>query len=299
VSAASFVEVGHVLEEAVERAAFPASFRRLLRVPLQQPGKVLAGAKRPLWPATVLAACTAARGATAIGIQVAAAVELFMAALDVLDEIEDGDYSPTTEAGGPGQALNASTALLLLAQNILCRLDQAGLPADRVALFVHALTEAGIEATTGQHRDLAATGNSLASTEVALTIARLKAGALAGGACRLGALAGTTDESLLTLYHDWGQHFGTGAQLANDLHDAEDREHKSDAERGKDTLPLLYARSLQQPQEVIGSVAASGALHFTWVILELERQECARILEQLITLGQQTSELRALLGRVE
>lgn len=87
-----FTDVIRLIEEAVERAPLPASSRHLVLIPLRQPGKVLGGATRPTWPSTVLASCAAAGGDRRIGSKIAAAVELFMAALDVLDEIEDGDH---------------------------------------------------------------------------------------------------------------------------------------------------------------------------------------------------------------
>lgn len=282
----------------MERAALPASFSDLLRIPLRQPGKTLAGAERPLWPATVLAACTAAGGDVAIGRKVAAAVEIFMASLDVFDEIEDGDHSPTAEAAGAARALNAATALLLLAQQALLQLPSDHVPAGRVLQMARVLTEAGLTATGGQHRDLATEGDRALSPEGALETARLKAGALAAGACRLGALVGTADPELLGLYHAWGHHYGTAAQLANDLHDAENVERKTDAERQKGTLPLLYARQGGEGAPATG-LAAGGALHFTWVILEIERQKCTDILGQLAARGQEITALRHLLGKTE
>jgi len=54
---------------------------------------------------------------------------------------------------------------------------------------------------------------------------------------------------LLDLYHQWGRHYGTAAQLSNDLHDAENQQSKSDIERHKGTLPLLYARAIAPPMQ--------------------------------------------------
>lgn len=302
VSTTPFAEVRQAIEEAVERSALPASFCRLLRIPLQQPGKVWAGAARPQWPALVLTTCAATGGDLTLGSKVAAAVEIFMAGLDVLDEIEDGDHSPTVEAAGPAQALNVATALLLLAQQILLRLTADGVAIERTALFARTLAEAGLEATGGQHRDLAGEGGAHISTDDALTTARLKAGALVGGACRLGALVGTSDETLLDLYQTWGRHYGTAAQLSNDLHDAGDQGNKSDLARQKGTLPLLYARAeptAPAPADPSQDLMASGALHFTWVILEIERQRCASLLDDLAARGQAVTSLRDLLGTTE
>jgi geranylgeranyl pyrophosphate synthase len=112
-------------------------------------------------------------------------------------------------------------------------------------------------------------------------------------ACRLGALTGTTDAALLDLYERWGIHFGTAAQLANDLHDATSTGRKSDLELGRGTMPLIY---FGQRDESADRIVGSGALHFTWVVLEIERQACRDLLEQLAAQGQAVAQLRELLG---
>ncbi len=291
------------LQEAVEGAALPASFHRLLLLALQQPGKVLAGESQPRWPALVLAGCRAAGGNERAATTVAAAVELFMAGLDILDEIEDGDHSPLVDEAGVAQALNVSTALLLLAHRLLNDLAADGVAPERVPAFGRTLATASLRATGGQHLDLATEGRSDISTADALDIARRKAGALVGGVCRLGALLGTDDEELLALYETWGCHHGTAAQLANDLHDARDIDRKSDGARGKGTLPLIFNRHAVRetasgwPADAAApqDLAAGGALHFTWVVLEIERQASASVLDQLAARGQSIAQLRTLI----
>lgn len=296
-SVTQFTTVIRFLEEAVERIPLPASSRHLASIPLRQPGKVLAGAERPMWPATVLAVCAAASGDARIGSKVAAAVEIFIAALDVLDEVEDGDKSPLVETAGVAQALNISTLLLMLAQATLLNLTEDGMTPARTLLFAKTLAEAGLEATGGQHRDLTAERDLAISYDDALLTARLKAGVLVACACKLGALVATDDPELLALYYDWGLHYGTAAQLSNDLHDVEDQEDKSDIARQKGTLPLLYGRGESVTEEA-SNPTSSGALHFTWVVLEIERQHCAEIADKLAARGQAAESLRALLGSV-
>jgi geranylgeranyl pyrophosphate synthase len=89
-------------------------------------------------------------------------------------------------------------------------------------------------------------------------------------------------------------HFGTAAQLANDLHDATAPDLKSDLERQKGTLPLTFTRRNANDVDP-GNIAASGALHFTWVVLEMERDACRDIGEQLAARGQDVSVLLDLL----
>lgn len=293
-SATPFTAVIQHIEEAVGRLPLPASSRRFAALPLQQPGKVWAGASRPLWPSVVLTACAAAGGDSQIGEKVAAAVEIFMAGLDVLDEIEDDDHSPLADAVGTAQALNIATALLLLPQTILCRLTDAGVAPARANLLAQTLAEAGLAATGGQHRDLLGEENAALSYDAAIEIARMKAGTLVAGACQLGALVATDDSELLARYHAWGLHYGTAAQLSNDLHDAEDGASKSDIARRKGTVPLIYQRGGAQEGAITENPQLSGALHFTWVLLEIERQHCAMIADDLAVRGQAAEHLRTL-----
>jgi geranylgeranyl pyrophosphate synthase len=281
------------LLEALGALGAPRSFSALLHIPLSQPDKILGGADRPSWVHLVLAACAATGGEVAYGAHVAAAVEVFMAALDVLDEIEDGDSSPTVAAAGIPQALNVATALLLLGQRMLLELPpRPGLPSP--GDFARVLTTGGVTATTGQHLDLANEGFSAGSSDEVLEIARRKAGALAGAACRLGAMVGTADQELLDLYGSWGTHYGTVAQLANDLHDAVDETDKSDVTRQKSTLPLIFNQGSANETGNTPGVVASGALHFTWVVVEIERQACRDLADELDARGQDTTQFRQL-----
>ncbi len=293
-----FAIVRQLLEEAVERTPLPASSQPFLRIPLQQPGKLLGGAEQPLWPATVLAVCAASGADQRLGSKVAAAVELFMASLDILDELEDGDRSPLAETVGPARALNISTMLLFLAQSLLQSLHEDGLPAERVLQLTKTLTTFGIEATVGQDRDLQSANAEALSYDEALTIAQMKAGALVACACTISALLATDDPYLLKLYGDWGRHYGTAAQLANDLHDATNA-NKSDLAQQKGTLPLLYERTTNDGAVSPPAVATSGALHFTWVVLEMERQQCAELATMLTAHGQAARHLQTLPGAVE
>ena len=126
----------------------------------------------------------------------------------------------------------------------------------------------------------------------------LLAGALVAGACQLGASIGTDNTEILALYHAWGLHYGTAAQLSNDLHDAEDAEGKSDIAQQKGTVPLLFHQATPPEAAEQPNPQASGALHFTWVILEIERQHCAAIADELAERGQDSQHLRTLLGTV-
>jgi geranylgeranyl pyrophosphate synthase len=293
---------GQIIRETLNGAGLPAPFVNLLLIPLSQPGKILEDPESADWPQLVGAVASAVGANEAAASRVAAAVEVFAAALDVLDEVEDGDSSVLVELAGLPQALNASSALLFIAQSILAELPSDGTIASDVSEFMSALAHIGIAATAGQHRDLAQPSNITASLVEALEISQAKSGSLTAGACRLGALLGTRDPELIRLYELFGRHFGTMLQLANDLHDAQRQGTKSDLARKNPTLPIAFFRRGLQNEDPgtdelhPDDVAVSGALHFTWVVIERERQRCREVIEDLASKGQDPTLLQSLIG---
>ena len=299
VQPATRVRVAEIVEDALAGCGLPSTLRQLIEIPLRESGKLLVDYDAR-WPRLVLASAQAARGSAATAPRVAAAVEIFMAGVDVLDEIEDADPSPLVDAAGIPQALNAAGILLMLGQRVLADVvvDDGGSP-HLVHRLQRTLLDAAITAAGGQHLDLATEGRSDVSPEVALEIVRQKAGALMAGACRLGALLGTDDEAILALYETWGRHWGIAAQLSNDLQDAMAESGKSDRVRGKRTLPLVFAGRVADPSSPDihpDALEQSGALDFTRVVIDVERQHAAAALAELAERGQDVAPLRELMG---
>jgi hypothetical protein len=58
---------------------------------------------------------------------IAVAVECFVCALDLLDDIEDEDQTPVVQELGTARVLNVSTALLMLAQRAILSLSEQGI----------------------------------------------------------------------------------------------------------------------------------------------------------------------------
>ncbi|MDI3339975.1 MAG: polyprenyl synthetase family protein [Sphaerobacter sp.] len=280
-----------IVETAVAAACIPDAYRDLLCIPLRQRGKVLSGDLEPRWPVLVLAVSVAVRGPALPAAQVAAAVEVFMAALDVLDDIQDGDPSPLIDTAGIGQAVGVAGALLVLAYELLGRLEEVGLPADRIPAFIQGLSRCALTAGGGQYLDLASEGRPDLSLDEALDIGRRKGGELAAAACRLGALVGTQDENELALYESLGRHLGTVEQLANDLQDAAVGAVKTDRERGKRTLPLVYAGARDGRE-----IDECEAQFFTRVVMEGERERVREILERLAARGHAVAALARLVS---
>lgn len=184
----------------------------------------------------------------------AVATECLMCALDLLDDVEDDDRSAVVEELGEARALNASTALLMLAQRSLLDTSYPD-PLSGPPRLHSALVDAVLVAAGGQHRDLLAESRTVASLteEECIDIAAAKAGALMGLACLLGALCAGATEDLCKQYAKLGQLLGIAHQLDNDAHDASAAMEealpaapghaaiKSDLRRAKKTLPFVLA----------------------------------------------------------
>jgi len=292
-------ESSRIIRDTIYGAGLPVPFANLVLVPLMQPGKILNAPDTTGWSKLVGATAGATHASDSAAARVAAAVEVLAAALDVLDEIEDGDSSALVDLAGLPQALNVTTALLFLSQYILAELASDATVAGDVSAFATTLSRLVIAATGGQHRDLSIAGGTTPSLTQAFEISQAKSGSLTACACRLGALLGTRDAELLDLYESFGRHYGTMLQLSNDLHDAQNRGEKSDLSRMKPTLPITFFRrgidEVGVDEIRANDLISSGALHFTWVIFERERQQCLDIVEILTSRGQDTLSLNSLI----
>jgi len=272
-----------VVLDAVEGAGFPAPFKELIILALSQPGRIL-DTDHPSLFHEIISACSLASGGHPNFAAVAgAAFELCIAASDILDEIEDGDESVVVTRGGMPRALNASTALLTLAYSVLSGAASTG---DESALFLRLsreLSDTIVASTIGQDADLSTAGGNERSIELALDIARSKSGSLVSGASVMGAMLGTLDPDVIALYRQFGLHLGTAYQLNNDQRDARSS-IKSDVSSEKGTVPLVFQRngavdSVDASDQ--SSLRSSGALQFTWVLMETERNACKRVIEAL------------------
>lgn len=163
-----------------------------------------------------------------VALQSVAAVETFILALDILDDLEDQDGSQKLWMEKPvSVSMNGSTGLIMLATSMLQRVDSSG-------QSVACLSQSGMRAVTGQHHDLL---ESINSEESYFRMIEHKSGSLMALACMVGTLlAKGEDDKLVKAY---SIEFGCAAQLANDLEDALRLDSTNDILYRKRTLPTL------------------------------------------------------------
>src|SRR6266516_2278138 len=111
---------------------------------------------------------------------VAVSVECLICALDLLDDVEDGDQTAIIKESGPARVLNVSTALLVLAQRMVLSVSEREFPAADILRCFDTIQESLLVAITGQQRDLLAEQRAVeqVTVEECIEIASEKAGAL-------------------------------------------------------------------------------------------------------------------------
>jgi geranylgeranyl pyrophosphate synthase len=297
---ASAIDEAHVLDtvQALLRASlhaapWPPALVAVTTAALAEPMRALGGRLTP-WVLFPLCCCAAACGDWRPALSAATAAELYVAALDLYDDIEDGDRSVIVERYGLPIALNAATALLALAHTVLQPAASAGTAAAH-RRAQDALWEGLAVATGGQHLDLSAAGGAPLSVDECLDIARRKGGALVEACCRAGAAFGTDHLGIIGRCGQLGSSLGLLAQLDNDMHDAEDSRGKSDVTRLKQTVPIAIARRWRG-QDSLDAAVWQGGIQLTYALIHAERARARTTLEDVAALCPDPPYARAALG---
>ncbi len=257
---------------------------------------------------------------------VAVAVECFVCAIDLLDDVMDGDQTTTLQALGVARSLNVSTALLTLAQQAILSLSQQNAAPTLILRLLETLQESALVVTAGQHRDVLAEQKPARdfTRDECIEIAAAKAGSIMRLACRLGALCAGADDALCEQFSELGELLGIAHQLDNDSHDlyyllygdtsavafteagTATRSVKTDLVRGKKTLPIVLAAkqdatlqlaSLSADEEKEGHLRAlHEGIIATWGICLLYRERARDRLQKIEAQKPIAPVLRLLLG---
>ena len=262
---------------------------------LSQPGNILSATPDARWARLVATCCRAAGGTATAAIPAAAAAEMFMTALDLLDDAEDGERNPVCVAYGAAAALNVSTGLLFLAQRTL--LDT---PAGARAVAL--LLDAGLCACSGQHEDLCPALPDGDVWQTALSITARKSAGLTALLCRLGAFCADRDVPCQEVYARFGWYLGMARQLVDDIADLmPEATAATDLALQRPTLPLIYALQMN-PGRPFGDTPGvramlweEGAAYLTWAVAEGYRRRALNLAATLPANTQARTALAALL----
>lgn len=294
-------EIADLVRASLDALAPSGPFRELLDRILARPGRALAPGGGARWPRFVLGTARALGGDVRAARGAAAALELVIAATDVVDDLVDGDWD--ARVARPEQATNATLALSWLAQHAVGRLaEQVG--AERAVSIGQVLARGIVSACTGEDLDIRFEAIGTPGEDDAHEMTLLKSGSLVGMACEIGAAVATDDPDALATVRAFGTRVGIIIQLLNDLAGVDPAHvgRSGDLARKKKTLPVAFALRCAR-EEGIESVLAwyagrepptpagelrlarairdLGAAHFTWVVADAHRHEALALLESL------------------
>jgi len=210
---------------------------------LRTPGKLLGPDGGVIWGLLPLAICAGVEAPPEAACNLAAATDCLMAALDIIDDVQDGDAADALwRAWGVPTATNIATLLLFLSQQALCRLGDCQIDASTVRALVEMFACHGARACAGQQRDLDAVGRRATGEEDYLAMIGMKAGALVSCICRAAATLGSRDPTQIDTFAEAGFNLGMTLQILNDVAGiTETADKRNDLQVWKWTLPLIFA----------------------------------------------------------
>jgi len=281
VDASPSIRVAAEVQAQIDDAPTTPAYHAALLAALRLPGNILSASPNGRWAKLVWVCCTAAGGDPVQAIPVAAAVEMFMVALDVLDDAEDGEATPLQATLGAARTLNVSTGLLFLAQRSLLGTPR-GVEASTILLH------AGLRAASGQHVDLAQRTEQCYDLDTALAVTAGKSASLVAAMCHLGALCADADAGTQTQYARFGWCLGMVAQLVNDIVAISPNAlDKTDIALQRPTLPIAYAVQYGTADTLVHTTATRTALwtygpaHVAWVVAETYRNQALALIPAL------------------
>ena len=197
-------------------------------------------------------------------LRAAVACECLAAGFDLIDDVSDG-AQPPDEKEGTASDLAAGVTLLLLAHEVLARLD---LPAERRTAAGNAFSRAGRRALAGHQQDVALRLLPAAAPDALLALMRRRSGGLLAVPCQCAALLAGAPWRTVALASRFGAALGCAAQLEDDLAD-----RAEDAHTGRQTIPLQLTALYPDGPELVEAT--------TWVLIRRFLEEAAEVFARL------------------
>jgi len=226
---------------------------------------------------------------------VAIAVEIFMCALDLIDDIEDDDRTTIVQAIGPARVLNVAIALLMLAQKVLLSLVNEAINCGLILSLLNTLVVSFLKSVNGQHLDILLENTKFSDIDEkdSIRMVDIKSGSLMSVVMELGALCAGAEREICDKFAECGRLLGIACQLDNDSHDlyelvcsmeqlgperSSQKPIKTDLIRGKKTLPIVIAS--MQGNEDKGKAIREGIIT-SWGVSLLYRERALECLQDL------------------
>ena len=229
-----------------------------------------------------------------------AAMEMLMAAYDVIDDIQDDEEPLPEDRHSFGKLFETVSILLMAAHSEIVRASEFDVPLSRVVTCLRLFDDMGVQSWKGQTLDIYLETQDGVSISESLQASQMKSASLTRCAAQMGAALVIDDATQIDLYGQYGWHVGIVAQLMNDAAGVwPGGAEKSDLRLRKKTLPIAYALNLPHSSsghvrtvqdfyranetssslvtEVKQALWSCGAIHYTWMIAAQEKTKAKRI----------------------
>jgi len=239
------------------------------------------------WP---LIACRAVGGDAEMAIPGAAAVACMYISIILVDDMLDQDPRGEHLRSGSGPTANLALAFQAAAFRVI---EQASVSADRRVAIVASLAWLALATALGQRLD----AQNLDGEENYWKVVRAKSTPFYGAALHVGALLGNASLQVAGGLRDLGILLGEVIQIHDDLLDAFQTPANPDWTQGRNSLPILYARTADHPdrtrfmdllpriddpqalREAQQILIACGAVSYSAYHLAKRHQEARQLLE--------------------
>lgn len=203
-------------------------------------------------PALCLFSCEAVGGNYRKALPAAAAMELVHNFSLIHDDIQDDDmerrHRPTVWAvWGKPQAINAGTAMRILANTALSRFQGDGISIQKQLIVNQHLDEISLRLIEGQYLDISFENRFDITLDDYLTMIEGKTASLISGSMEIGAFLGSDNKTIIDSFRDIGRNLGMAFQIKDDLlgiwgnKDETGKPSGSDIRRRKKSFPIVYA----------------------------------------------------------
>ncbi len=219
---------------------------------------------------------------------IAASIELTHNFSLIHDDIQDGDrtrrHRPTVwSVWGKSQAINAGTAMKVLANLSVLRLEQQDVSAKKQLDVLQILDESCLKMLEGQFLDISFEEKEAVSIEQYLDMIDKKTASLIEGALQIGAVL-QVDRQDLAPFKEFGHFLGLAFQIRDDILgiwgniDKTGKPKANDIRKKKKTLPIVYSLSKSEGRK-------KDELKELYCQNKIDELSVQRILSQLEDLG--------------
>lgn len=297
---ALWASTAELLRTHVDQSGLSRPLKDVVLRHLSGPKRVLPEGKETACASlTLLSFAATSQSDPRLAIPAAAAMEMLVAAGDVIDDLQDNVDGYENDRHRVGEAFEVTSLLLLFAHELINVMASQGFEAQRVLRALRRLDRVMARSMSGQDADMRVEASDSVQLQDSLRITQQKSANMIKFAAELGAILGTDQIDQIALCGHFGWHLGTVAQLSNDIGGVwPGGPASSDIRLGKRTIPITFAlqmtpsmssRNVQTDDLGISKneekarrlIWMSGGIHYAWWLSAISKARAIRTAERL------------------